>query len=169
MEFRKAVESDMDGIMNIFRQAQAFLRENGVNQWQNGYPNPDTIRDDLENHYGYVLAEEDKVLGTAAVSFDGEKTYQCIHQGQWISRHDYAVIHRMAVDNQCRGKGLSSIMIKNIEEICLKKGVHSIRVDTHRGNLPMQKVMKKNGFAYCGLIYLEDNSERMAFEKILQV
>jgi RimJ/RimL family protein N-acetyltransferase len=58
-------------------------------------------------------------------------------------------------------------MLEQIEEICLERGVHSIKVDTHEENLSMQKLLEKNGFAYCGVIYLEDHSKRIGFEKIL--
>ena len=43
----------------------------------------------------------------------------------------------------------------------------SIRIDTHRDNIPMQKMLNKNGFIYCGIIYLLDGKERFAFEKPL--
>lgn len=41
-----------------------------------------------------------------------------------------------------------------------------IKVDTHEENISMQKLLKKNNFKYCGIIYLEDKSKRIAFEKI---
>jgi hypothetical protein len=30
-----------------------------------------------------------------------------------------------------------------------------------------ERLLQKNGFKYCGIIYLEDQEERIAFEKIL--
>ena len=41
----------------------------------------------------------------------------------------------------------------------------SILIDTHRQNIPMQRTLKKNGFTRCGVIYLEDGSERIAYQK----
>ncbi|NLZ51738.1 MAG: GNAT family N-acetyltransferase, partial [Thermoanaerobacteraceae bacterium] len=38
MKFRKAVEADIDSILNIIRQAQNYFKEQGIDQWQNGYP-----------------------------------------------------------------------------------------------------------------------------------
>ena len=37
--------------------------------------------------------------------------------------------------------------------------------DTHEKNLPMQRVFQKNGFLRCGLIRVEDGTERIAFQK----
>ena len=47
----------------------------------------------------------------------------------------------------------------------MEKGVPSIKVDTHENNIPMQSLLKKNGFEYCGVVYLEDGGKRVAFEK----
>lgn len=168
MIFRQSVESDIPGIMDIIHQAQAYFKEQGIDQWQNGYPNREVILNDIKNHYGYVLLNDDRIVGTVSVSFDGEKTYESIYHGNWISHQEYAVIHRLAVDSNFKGTGLSSIMLKHIEEMCLQKGVHSIKLDTHKDNHSMQKLVKKNGFQYCGIIYLQDQSERIAFEKILE-
>ncbi|NRY64043.1 GNAT family N-acetyltransferase [Clostridium beijerinckii] len=167
MEFRKAVETDINYIMRIIKQAQDYFKEQGINQWQNNYPNPETIRNDIANKHSYILLKDNNIVATAAVSFDGEKTYDSIYEGEWITNNQYAVIHRIAVDNTYKGLGLSSEIIKNVEELCLNKGIHSIKVDTHEENISMQKLLKKNKFQYCGIIYLEDGNKRIAFERII--
>ncbi|MCM8710326.1 GNAT family N-acetyltransferase [Clostridium sp. SYSU_GA19001] len=165
MQFRKTVEEDIISIMKIINAAQTYFKEQGIDQWQNGYPNYNSIENDINNGYSYVLDENDKIIGTAAVSFDGEKTYENIYNGAWITNEEYAVVHRIAVDSNYKGQGIASIIIKNIEDLCINKGVHSIKIDTHKENLSMQKLLQKNGFKYCGIIYLEDGNERIAFEK----
>ena len=167
MKLRKAVESDVYSIMNIIKQAQEYFKELGINQWQDNYPNLEIIRSDICNNNGYVMLKDNNIVGTVAVSFDGEKTYNSIYNGEWISNQKYAVIHRLAIDDNYKGLGLSSVIIKNIEDICVNNDVHSIKVDTHKQNESMQRLLLKNGFQYCGIIYLEDKSERIAFEKIL--
>lgn len=165
LNFRKTVKADIDNVMVVIKQAQDYFKEQGINQWQNNYPNSDTINNDIVNGHSYVLLKDDNIVATVAVSFDGESTYNNIYEGKWITNDKYAVIHRIAVDNTYKGLGLSSEIIKKIEELCLSKDVHSIKVDTHKENLPMQKVFKKNNFEYCGIIYLLDGNERIAFEK----
>lgn len=167
MEFRKALETDIDSIMSIIKQAQAYFKEEGINQWQNNYPNVETISKDIADKNSYVLLKNNNIVATIAVSFDGEKTYEDIYEGEWISNNKYAVIHRIAIDNNYKGLGLSSQIIKKVEELCLKKGVHSIKVDTHEENISMKNLLEKNKFQYCGIIYLSDKSKRIAFEKII--
>ena len=169
MEFRKAIEADTCGIMNIIRQAQDYFKKHVINQWQNNYPNSKTIENDIKNKNSYVLLKDNIIIGTVVASFDLDKNYESIYDGKWMSNHKYIVIHRLAVDSSYKGLGLSSVIINNIERISLNNGVYSIKVDTHKENLSMQKLLKKIGFQYCGIIYLEDKSERIAFEKVLEV
>lgn len=167
MEFRKSVEADIDNIMNIIKQAQNYFKENGIDQWQNNYPNSETIKNDIKGGNSYVLLNENKIVATAVISFDGEKTYDTIYNGEWLSNNEFAVVHRIAVDNSCKGRGVSSLIIKSAEKLCREKGIHSIKIDTHKENMSMQKLLKKNEFEYCGIIYLEDKNERIAFEKLI--
>ena len=166
MKFRKAVESDIEDIMNIINKAQCYLKELEIDQWQNNYPNYDVIKEDINNNNSYVLLKDNIIIGTVAVIFNGEKTYDTIYNGQWLSDGEYATIHRLAVDSNYRGLGISSIILENIKKMCIENNINSIKVDTHSGNLPMQKFLQKHGFIRCGIIYLEDGNERIAFEKM---
>lgn len=167
MKFRKAVKSDINSIMNIIQGAQSYFKAQGINQWQNNYPNYETISSDIENGYGYVLLKNNMIIGTVAIVFDGEETYNSIYNGSWLSNGEYTTIHRIAVDTSHKGLGIASTILKNIEEMSLRRGIRSIRVDTHEKNISMLKFLEKNGFQHCGIIYLKDKSQRIAFEKIL--
>ncbi|MBP1889346.1 GNAT superfamily N-acetyltransferase [Clostridium moniliforme] len=166
MIIRKSLKEDVKDIMKIINRAKEFLKENGVDQWQDGYPNNETIESDILNNDSYVVLKDNNIVATLAISFDGEKTYDVIYDGKWLSNGKYAVIHRIAIDNEYRGTGVSSYILQKVYEICLDNNIHSIKIDTHEKNIPMQKLLKKNDFKYCGVIYLEDNSKRIAFEKV---
>lgn len=167
MEFRKTAPEDLPAVLEIIRQAQESLRLLGIDQWQNGYPDEETIRGDIARGYGYVLADEEGISATTAISLDGEPTYRVISGGRWRSGGAYGVIHRVAAAGKRRGRGLASELFWQASRICLKNGVCSLRADTHRGNLPMQGALAKNGFRRCGVIFLADGSERLAYEKLL--
>mgnify|MGYP002590400779 CR=1 FL=1 len=40
----------------------------------------------------------------------------------------------------------------------------SLRIDTHRDNLPMQRHILREGFVYCGVIRTRDGTERLAYQ-----
>lgn len=167
MKFRKSKTNDVKSIMKIINQAQEFFKNKGIDQWQNNYPNEDTIIGDIKNIESYVLEKDGEVVATSMVTFKGEPTYESIYDGKWLSNNKYAAIHRVAVSNNHKGLGLSTEIIKCVEKLCVDSGVHSIKIDTHEENIPMQRVLEKNGFKYCGIIYVDDSSKRIAFEKLL--
>ena len=167
MGFRKTTTKDINCVMNIIKKSQEYFKSQGIDQWQNDYPNPGVIQNDINNNNSYVLIKEGNIVATSAVSFDGESTYDKIYEGQWLSEEKYAVIHRIAVDDSYKGLGIAGKIINEVEKLCLEKEVKSIKIDTHQDNISMQKSLEKNGFKYCGLIYLTDGNKRVAFEKTL--
>lgn len=168
MIFRKSTEKDLKEIMEVINGAKELLKGNKVDQWQSGYPNEEVILEDIEKGYSYILEENGIILGTTALSFDGEDTYEKIYEGQWLSNGSYGVIHRIAVNRNVKVKGIGTEIIKKSEEICLDKGIRNIKIDTHEDNITMQRLLEKNKFKYCGVIYLEGNVKRIAFEKVIQ-
>ncbi|MCF0147331.1 MAG: GNAT family N-acetyltransferase [Clostridium sp.] len=165
MILRNSTKEDLNNIMKIINEGKQSLKNNNVDQWQNGYPNKEVILKDIKNNSSYVLEDNAEIIGTTSLSFDVEETYNNIYEGKWISNGKYAVIHRIAVSNNSNTKGIGTEIIKKSEEICLSKGIKSIKIDTHQDNITMQKLLEKNSFKYCGIIYLLDGSKRIAFEK----
>ena len=168
MHLRKSTLADRESIMNIIAQAQAYFKAQGIDQWQNNYPNLEVIQNDIRNGNSYVLVKDSEVVATAVLTFTTEASYESVYDGQWLSDQPYGVIHRIAVEHELKGLGLSSMVMKEMESICLAEGIHSLRVDTHEENLSMQKLLQKNGFIYCGHIYLTGGAKRVIFEKLLQ-
>lgn len=165
MDSRMATEGDAGRVMELIQQAKDFLKSRGVDQWQNGYPDAAAIEGDIRCDNGYVVTDGDKVVGYACISFSGEESYAGL-KGEWLSLQPYAVIHRMAIDNECKGQGLATAILRYAEKLCEEKGVHSIKIDTDADNAIMKHILAKNGFAYCGVIRF-DNSDKVAYEKVV--
>ena len=126
MEFRKATMNDMPYIMNIFKQAQNYFKENNIDQWQNNYPSEAIIRRDINNNDSYVMVENEKIIATIYISFEEDEDYKNIYEGKWISEGDYCVIHRIAVDKTYKGKGIFKNLIKQVEQMCINKNINTI-------------------------------------------
>ena len=169
MEFRRAKISDLEQIVDIIEEAKKYLKEAKVDQWQNGYPEKNDLRKDIEGGNSYVLVNENDVLATTVISLKGESTYNSIFHGQWVTEEEYMVMHRVAVHSNYKGKGLFKELIKEAAKIALSNNILSIKIDTHKDNVSMQKALCNNNFEKCGLIYLEDGSERIAFELVLSI
>lgn len=168
MIIRHAQPSDTERIMLIIADAQRFLRDCDVDQWQDGYPTTEIICSDIEQGYSYVATtESDEVVAVATISFDGESTYDTIRNGAWTNDEPYAVIHRLAVSDMVRGQGLAKAMFSFAEELCKQRAIRNIRVDTHADNRVMQQLLERLGYDKCGEITLTSGASRLAYIKTL--
>ena len=168
MIIRKSNREDIPAIMAIVADAQALLRSQGVDQWQDGYPTVDVITKDIANDDSYVLEDEGVVIATAVISFAGEVTYNSI-DGQWLNDNDYVVVHRLAVRNSALRGGLARQMMLYAEKLALERNISDIRVDTHSDNKAMQSLLTSLGYTLCGKITLLSGAPRIAFQKPLAV
>lgn len=168
MNIRKTATTDIPTIMEIIGDAQRYLRACGVDQWQDGYPTSATIAEDIENGNSYAVIDDGEIAGTVAVSFDGEPNYAEIRNGEWMNAEPYAVIHRIAVSDRYRNRGVAAEIMRFAERLCRERGVGNIRVDTHADNLSMQRLLAKFGYEYCGEItILSSGAPRNAYMKIM--
>lgn len=168
MELRPGRKEDVPAIAKLYDLARAALRDAGVPQWQDGYPNGDDALRDIEAGHGYVLTENGEVAAFACLAFGVEPTYNVIEDGGWKGQGEYGFLHRVAVYPVLRGRGAAGLFFDELKRQARERGVGIIRGDTHRLNLPMQRVMAKNGLELRGVIHVEDGSERLAYECILE-
>lgn len=112
--FRKAGDADLAGCMELIGEAKAFLKQHGVDQWQDGYPEETDIAGDIAAQKGYVLADGAVLAAYCCIDFDGEPAYEGL-QGSWLSDGPYAVIHRLAVSRAYKGKGLAKRLFAEAE------------------------------------------------------
>ncbi len=159
MEIRKTKVDELDKVMEIYAYARQFMAEHGnPNQWKKTNPPRERVEQDICEGKSYVCVEEDSILGVFYFSVEEDPTYQKIYQGNWKNQETYAVVHRIASSGQKKGIG-SFCMNWAYEQF------PNVKIDTHRDNVVMQNMLKKNGFSYCGIIYLENGQERLAFQK----
>ncbi|HAH55067.1 MAG TPA: GNAT family N-acetyltransferase [Flavobacterium sp.] len=164
--FRKAEMTETSEIWAILKHAILRRKIDGSNQWQDGYPNLEVIKNDIEKECGYVLIEEKTIIGYCAVVVNYEPEYQKI-EGNWLTNLDFVVIHRLALDENHLGKNLSKTMIEFVEDFAKSKNIYSIKADTNHDNIPMMKIFEKSGFCFCGIVHFR-GSPRRAYEKVLE-
>lgn len=175
MEFRQSQTEDLDRIVRIAEDAKAFLRANGVSQWQRGsYPDRALFASDIENGIGYVMADGNRVCAVCAVTFGDEPSYRHLVKGAWLTGDEaaYATIHRSAVASECRGQGVAGRLFVSVCDLAAGRGVGSVRVDTHPDNTAMRSALEKAGFVPCGELVLDRCEEagdpRIGYERILE-
>ena len=161
MEIVSAKKEHIPQIEEIYGAARRFMRASGnMHQWINGYPDRAVITEDIEKNRLFLCVENGDILCVFCYFYGDDPTYGKIYGGAWKNEEKYGVIHRIAVSEKARGKGAAAFCF----DYCFGK-CGNLKIDTHRDNIPMQKALAKNGFSQCGIIYLANGDERLAYQR----
>ena len=131
MKLRKALPEDQAAVVALYREAQAFLRAQGIDQWQDGYPNAASFQQDVKAGAAWVAEEGGRVVATACLAFGREPTYDKIYEGAWgVEAPEYAFLHRIAVSGDCKGKSVPGLFFGELERQARERGLPCLRGDT---------------------------------------
>ncbi len=159
MDFRKACADDLPLIEDIYAAARKFMAEAGnPSQWKNNYPSASLILQDISEGNLYIAYSSLGTEGVFAFIPGADPTYSHIN-GSWLSESEHSCVHRVASLGRSRG------FLRAVMDHCFSKA-SSIRIDTHRDNIPMQRALEKYGFVRCGIIFLENGEERIAYQMV---
>ncbi len=194
MEIRQAVIGDLDAVLGIIADGKAALAAQRLDQWQGGNPTAEKIEADIAGgHTVLAVAQEGDampegcaplpagtILGAIALFEGGEADYDTVTEGAWLTSSPntprdgvatYLVMHRLAVSAKARRRGVANALLAAGVERARELGLTSVRVDTHEGNVPMQRGFEKVGFTRCCAIEISDPGElsrrRIGFELVL--
>lgn len=164
-QFRKAEIAEIPQIWDILQSAIRRRKEDGSDQWQDGYPNPEVVKNDIGKNAGFVLTDGETIVGYSAILINDEPEYAKI-EGKWLTNDDFVVFHRVAISEKYLGKGLAQIMMGFIEDFARNNNVYSVKADTNFDNFAMMKIFEKLGYTFCGHVYFR-GGQRKAYEKVL--
>ena len=159
-----ATKTYLKDILEIIGQAKRRMKERGLDQWQDGYPDEAAIGNDIRRKQGHFFLKQTMPAAYAAIVFDKDPYYEII-EGQWLSNGEpYVTVHRLAVSDEFLGLDLAQHILKFAERKARAKNVRWFRIDTHHDNLPMRNLIRDFGFTFCGVVQVRDG-KRMAYEK----
>jgi len=190
MQIRKTTMQDLTAVMQIYADGRQIMAESGnPTQWPNGHPRQEIIENDIAAGKSYVCttkaamplpegseagihslpaagfgakpqSDEEKILAVFYFDTTPDPTYAKI-DGAWKNDAPYGVVHRIARAKDEAAKGSGAFCL----EWCYAQ-TKNVRIDTHKDNAPMLKLLANLGYQYCGIVWLEEIAEeRMAFQK----
>ena len=182
MVIRPATPADIPALRPVFEAAKGIMRADGNHdQWSApGFPDDSLLLRDIARGGGFVIENRwpvgaghderktvmpgltghlaaQRIVAYFALLPSPEPTYDYI-DGAWLTDEPYGVIHRMASYPDVHG------IFSAVIDYAASRYSH-LRIDTHRDNRIMQHLIEKHGFSYCGIIWLEDGTERLAYER----
>ncbi len=162
MEIRESTQNDVEEILHLFDIARAYMAAHGnASQWIDGYPGRDLLLRDIANGDSYVMLEAEHIVGTFTFIIGDEPSYQIITDGAWHHALPYGTIHRLASDGKAKG------IARACFDFCTSQ-ISYVRIDTHKNNQTMQAAIRKYGFRECGTVYMQNGTERTAFDYLRQ-
>ncbi len=160
---RQSKITDLTAIMPLFYEAIENFKKKNIDQWQNGSPNENLIKNDIMSNCSYVYEDKGQILAYFCLKFEDDITYKVINDGNWKTSKSYGVLHRVVVSKLAQGRGIAKQLF-NFAHQKARENNKNMRIDTHKDNLIMQGLIKSFGYEYCGIIHVSDGSERLAYE-----
>ncbi|WP_432626989.1 GNAT family N-acetyltransferase [Brotaphodocola sp.] len=159
-EIKLAQPEQLEEIMGIYAYAQKFMAEHGnPTQWESVYPPRDLIEMTIDQKKCYVCMDGDKMEAVFYFAKEeDEPAYRQLESGEWLNDRPYGVVHRIASAQGTHGA--ASFCLNWAFEQC-----GNLKIDTHDDNQPMQNLLTKLGFVYCGKLKLEEGDSREDFQK----
>lgn len=157
---RCAHMDDLPRIQEIYSSARAYMASHGnPNQWGTSRPEISKLINDISREELFVLIYDGVIHGVFALILGADPTYGEISQGQWHSDRSYGTLHRVA------GDGSGGILRAAVA--FAEKRADYLRIDTHENNLAMRKAILREGFVYCGVIFTDNGTPRLAFDRLV--
>lgn len=162
---RKAGHADSERIWQIITDAKRLMAERGSTQWTESYPSTDAIEADICSGHAFVACDRRQVaVAYAVITTEPEAAYADIC-GRWLTSGPYVTVHRLAVADGWRGRGLARALMARAELEARSVGATGVRVDTNHDNAAMLALLPAMGYELCGTVSYGPRGERIAFEK----
>jgi hypothetical protein len=159
VNIRYTTTQDLEKVMAIYAYARTQMKKNGnPNQWGDSRPSAWTIKTDISRHHSLLITEDDEICGVFTFMIGRDSTYAVIENGNWLNDEPYGVIHRIASNGRCSG-------IMDFALNYCESQIDNIRIDTHQDNKIMQHILEKHQYVKCGIIYADDATPRIAYQK----
>jgi len=166
MNITAAVPKEINKIKTLVQSIIKDMQNSGSDQWDEFYPDIQTITDDLKKNSLYVLRDGEKYIGMVVLNEKQDNEYKTVN---WSGGNDSVlVIHRLCVHPDWRGKGLANRLMDFAEDYAAINGFKSIRLDAYSVNPAAVGLYNKRGYRKVGHVFFQRRKFPFyCFEKIL--
>ena len=148
MEFRPATIGDLDALVSLYGAATQDMREKGIDQWDEYYPDREILTEDAESGDMTLGLLDGELACAYVVNREYEPEYEL---GAWEhTGGDFCVLHRLCVNPELQGRGLARQAMARMEKNALERGFDSVRLDVFSQNLHARRLYEKLGYRRTG-------------------
>ena len=151
----------------MYKSCVTGMVENGIEQWDDTYPNTEIISEDLNVGTYYVSEMDGAIIGGINIDKNQDDTYLAL---DWEDKSDsFLVVHRLGVKEEFWNKKIGKDLMLFTEKLVIEKGMKSIRLDTYSGNPKAMEFYRRLGYTELGTIDLKPDKDKYhCFEKIIK-
>ena len=151
----------------MYKSCVTGMIANGIDQWDESYPNTEVIMEDLIAQTYFVAIENTIIIAGINIDQNQDNTYLTI---DWEDKkNQFLVVHRLAVKVEFWNDGIGKSLMLFTENLVTEKGLNSIRLDTYSGNPKAMEFYRRLGYSELGTIDLKPNKDKYhCFEKIIK-
>lgn len=145
---------EVDEIVALTKRCGRHLRENGIDQWDENYPDYESIERDLRTGTLFAFREDGVIRGIVVLNETQDEEYAEI---DWLTADSSRnlVVHRLAVDPNSQGKGIARKLMDFAENFARENTYDSIRLDTFSQNPRNQRFYSNRGYTNLGPVFLK--------------
>ena len=148
LEFRRAGTDDLDALVALYGAAAQDMREKGIDQWDEYYPDREILTEDAESGDMTLGLLDGELACAYVVNREYEPEYEL---GAWEhTEGDFCVLHRLCVNPQLQGRGLARQAMARMEKNARDQGFDSVRLDVFSQNLHAQRLYERLGYRRTG-------------------
>lgn len=165
MQIFNAVESDFETIYEMMKRARQKLFDEGIYQWDETYPTPEMILNDIKSRYTYLVKSKKRIVGfytsNSIIEDDVHNNIQWIYGGEkWI------ILHRLCVDSDAQDNGIGQEILMDFEKRAKENKYESIRIDVFSTNKTAIHIYEKFGYTLVGNAVCE-RGPFLIYEKLI--
>lgn len=145
-----AQPADLPSVLNLVADCITHMRSQGIEQWDEIYPDEATLALDLQSQTLYLYRSEESLVGCAVLNTIQEPEYAAV---PWTLRAEpVGVIHRLMIHPRTQGKGIARTFMKHMETRARELGIPTLRLDAFTENPRAVALYESLGYRRAGLV-----------------
>lgn len=152
-------------VHGIVKEATRRMDEQGIPQWDEVYPDRETLARDIEKREMYVIEMDARVAGFIVMNEEQPPEYGAV---EWTYPGRAVAIHRLTIDPDVQRRGLATRLMDFAEETAADKGCDCIRLDAFTRNPAALALYETRGYGKVGVVRFR-KGEFFCYEKKLSV
>ena len=156
-------------LMSLYKRSIADLNGRRIFQWDDKYPNDESVSACIGRREQYLLLDGDRLIGTVVLNETQAEEWDRV---DWhLTGKRPCVVHGLVIDPSEQGRGYGKAVLGLCEELARSKGFAAMRLDVFPENRAAVGLYEKFGYIRRGAVEFgykpEGHREYHCYEKKL--